>query len=169
MTKEQLLRHLNYCKQKWNSWGEDIFQEACMLALERYQSLDNVNQRLFGLLCKESARRLLKHKKFEIPFSALQNNCKNNDDEEETSFENLIPDPLSIDPYTPIDDCYDLPLYNNIDDDESVSFTENDAPTPYLEKTTYSSILEPTIPQPATNLNLKTPHSPQLYLPFPQF
>jgi DNA-directed RNA polymerase specialized sigma24 family protein len=73
MTQEQLEKHLRFCKFVWNGYGEDVFQEACLIALQRYKTLNNVNQSLFKLLCKEAARKLLKHQKHEITFSQLQN------------------------------------------------------------------------------------------------
>jgi DNA-directed RNA polymerase specialized sigma24 family protein len=97
MTQEQLLKQLCYCKSRYNGWGEDVFQEACVIALERYKSLNNVNQSLFQLLCREAARRILKHRNFEITFSQLQSYSGN--DEEEDDFENLIVDPRSANAY----------------------------------------------------------------------
>jgi DNA-directed RNA polymerase specialized sigma24 family protein len=90
MTKEQLLKHLQFCKVVWNGFGEDIFQEACLIALQRYHSLNNVNQSLFSLLCKEAARKLLKHKKYETTFTQLFLN-----EEEEEKFINSLADPRS--------------------------------------------------------------------------
>jgi DNA-directed RNA polymerase specialized sigma24 family protein len=91
MTQEQLLRHLQYCKHKWNGYGEDVFQQACLIALQRYKTFDNVNQALFGFLCKEAARKLLKHKKFEITFSQLSQGYFSNN--EEINFEDTLADP----------------------------------------------------------------------------
>jgi len=91
MTQEQLLKHLQYCKHKWNGYGEDVFQQACLIALQRYKSFDNVNQSLFGLICKEAARKLLKHQKFEIAFSQIQKGYFSN--EEEINFEDTLADP----------------------------------------------------------------------------
>ena len=91
MTQEQLLKHREFCKSRWNGYGEDVFQEACLIALQRYKSFDNVNQALFGLICKEAARNLLKHKKFEIPFSQIQKGYFSN--EEEKNFEDTLADP----------------------------------------------------------------------------
>jgi hypothetical protein len=97
MTQEQLLKQLRVCKNRWNGWGEDVFQEACVISIKRYGSLNNVNQALFQLLCKEAARKLLKHRNFEITFSQLQSYSGN--DEEEDDFENLIVDPRSANAY----------------------------------------------------------------------
>jgi len=72
MTQEELLKQLQFCKARWNGWREDVFQEACLIALNRYEALKNVNQSLFGLLCREAARKLLRHKRFEVCFSELQ-------------------------------------------------------------------------------------------------
>jgi hypothetical protein len=109
MNQTQLLKQLQLCKHKWNGWGEDVFQEACVIALERYKSLENVNQKLFSLLCKEGARKLLKHKLYEIPFSQLT---------EEEEIENTIIDPRSL------KDIYDLyeayEAYNEIEDEEKI-------------------------------------------------
>jgi hypothetical protein len=90
MNNKQLLKHLQYCKSGWDGYGEDILQEACLIALQRYRSLDCVNQSLFGLLCKEAARKLLKYKKYEITFSQLFSN-----EEDEEKFINSIADPHS--------------------------------------------------------------------------
>jgi DNA-directed RNA polymerase specialized sigma24 family protein len=91
MTQEQLLKQFCYCKSRWNGWGEDVFQEACLIALERYKSLENVNQKLFRLLCLEAARNLRRHEKYEICFSQLQYQQENEDDQ--LDFENTIVDP----------------------------------------------------------------------------
>lgn len=48
----------NYCKAKWNGNGEDVFQEAVTIVLERYGSLTNVNTSLFKKICHEAARNL---------------------------------------------------------------------------------------------------------------
>jgi hypothetical protein len=98
MTQEQLLKQLQFCKWKWNGWGEDIFQQACLIALERYKSFKNVNQKLFRLLCKEAARNLRRHEKYEICFSQLQYQQENEDDRFDFEnmifdFENMIVDP----------------------------------------------------------------------------
>jgi len=91
MTQEQLLKQLQFCKYIWNGWGEDVFQQACLIALERYKSFENVNQKLFRLLCKEAARNLRRHEKYEICFSQLKDQQKNEDDG--FDFENMIVDP----------------------------------------------------------------------------
>jgi hypothetical protein len=110
MTQEQLLRHQQFCKSVWNGYGEDVFQEACLIALQRYKTLDNVNQKLFGLLCKEAARKLLKHQKHEIAFSQLQNF-------EETL--NTLADPRSDDIL--LDDDFD---FDEVQDNDFVSFSD---------------------------------------------
>jgi hypothetical protein len=94
MTQTQLLKHLQFCKHRWNGYGEDVFQQACLIALQRYKTLDNVNQSLFSQICKEAARKPLRHRKYEITFSQLQN-CV--DDDEEKSFEDTLVDPRSTD------------------------------------------------------------------------
>jgi hypothetical protein len=94
MTQEQLLKQLQFCKYIWNGWGEDVFQEACVIALKRYGSLENVNQKLFNLLCKEAARNLRRHEKYEICFSQLQYQQEKDDSEDDRfDFENMIVDP----------------------------------------------------------------------------
>jgi DNA-directed RNA polymerase specialized sigma24 family protein len=118
MTQEQLLRQLAYCKSRWNGWGEDVFQEACVIALERYKSLNNVNQALFQLLCREAARRILKHRNFEITFSQLQSYF--DDDKEEDDFENMIADPRPPDVCDACDACDDA--Y----DDDFISFADKE-------------------------------------------
>lgn len=47
-----------YCIHRWNGNGMDVFQEAIVIALERYQSIENVNFSLFKLLAMEAARNL---------------------------------------------------------------------------------------------------------------
>jgi hypothetical protein len=94
MTQEQLLKQLQFCKYIWNGWGEDVFQQACLIALERYKSFKNVNQKLFRLLCKEAARNLRRHEKYEICFSQLQHQQEKDDSEDDRcDFENMIVDP----------------------------------------------------------------------------
>ena len=94
MTQEQLLKQLQFCKYIWNGWGEDVFQQACLIALERYKSFENVNQKLFRLLCKEAARNLRRHEKYEICFSQLQYQQEEDDSEDDRfDFENMIVDP----------------------------------------------------------------------------
>jgi len=93
MTQEQLLKQLQFCKWMWNGWGEDVFQEACVIALKRYGSFENVNQSLFNLLCKEAARNLRRHEKYEICFSQLQYQQEKDDSEDNKfDFENMIVD-----------------------------------------------------------------------------
>jgi DNA-directed RNA polymerase specialized sigma24 family protein len=136
MTQEQLEKHLRFCRQLWNGYGEDIFQEACLIALQRYKTLNNVNQSLFKLLCKEAARKLLKHQKYEIPFSQLQglpnfSNDRSNELDDEI-FENTL-----IDPHSEMDEA----LFDKV---QNVSFSDKKQlfqlplfftphnPTPYL-------------------------------------
>jgi hypothetical protein len=92
MNQTQLLKHLQFCKHKWNGWGEDVFQSACLIALERSKSLDRVNSSFFKLLCCEAARKLLRHRKYEILFTEFQRYHKNGSDNENDEFEieNLI-------------------------------------------------------------------------------
>jgi len=51
--------------------GEDIFQQACEMAIRKYKEIEKVNQSLFGLLCRWAAREIRKHEKYEVPFSCL--------------------------------------------------------------------------------------------------
>jgi len=84
MTEQELNRYRRWCKQKWNGNGEDVFQQACLIAMERY-GIDKVNQNLFGLLCREAARQLQYHQKYEIPFSYLAH--ENTDQTNEMPFD----------------------------------------------------------------------------------
>ena len=88
MTQARLLKHLQFCKFRYNGYGEEVFQEACLIALQRYKTLDNVNQSLFSRICKEAARTLLRHRKYEITFSQLQSY----EDDEEKNFEDTLAD-----------------------------------------------------------------------------
>lgn len=119
MTQEQLLKHLQYCKFAWNGYGEDIFQEACLIALQRYKSLDKVNQALFGLICKEAARNLLKHRKFEITFSQLPQSYF-----DEKNFEDTLADPRSNE--VAWDALTDTNDFEEAHDDNFVSFIDKD-------------------------------------------
>ena len=71
MTEQELDRHQKWCKQRWKGNGDDVFQEACMIAIKRYGDITRINQSLFGLLCLEAARQLQYAEKHEIPFSYL--------------------------------------------------------------------------------------------------
>ena len=127
MTQEQLLRLQQFCKSVWNGYGEDVFQEACLIALQRYKTLDNVNQFLFKLLCKEAARKLLKPRKYEITFSQLQSFSNDfsgdfSNELDDENFENTIVDPRSDEPRS------DVLLLNDFDFDDAhddfVSFSD---------------------------------------------
>jgi len=61
-----------YARTRYKGCGEDVVQQACLLAMERYGSLENVNQTLFGLLIKESFRKINSHTKFENNASNLE-------------------------------------------------------------------------------------------------
>jgi len=61
-----------YAKNRYGGCGEDVVQQESLLALERYGSLENVNQSLFGLLVKESFRKINSHNKFENNASNLE-------------------------------------------------------------------------------------------------
>ena len=65
--------------------GEDIFQLACVFAIQRYGDIENTNQNLFGLLCRWAARELFKHRSHEVPFSCLI--AQNEDQTDEVVFD----------------------------------------------------------------------------------
>jgi DNA-directed RNA polymerase specialized sigma24 family protein len=71
MTEKELQKHKKWLMQKYTIDGEDIFQQACVIALKRYETIENINQSLFGKICLEAARQLMRHHKHEIPFSCL--------------------------------------------------------------------------------------------------
>lgn len=47
-----------YCVVRWNGNGKDVFQEAIVIALERYGDLNTCNLSLLKSLAKEAARNL---------------------------------------------------------------------------------------------------------------
>jgi len=51
--------------------GEDVVQQSCLLAMERYKGLENVNQSLFKTLMRESFRKISSHTKFENSTTAM--------------------------------------------------------------------------------------------------
>jgi len=71
MTKEQLQKHQKWLRLKYGIDSEDIFQQAYMIVLKRYGNVEKVNQNLFGNICREAAREIQKHERYEIPFSYL--------------------------------------------------------------------------------------------------
>jgi len=84
MTEQELNRHRKWLMQKYGYIdGEDIFQLACVFAIQRYGDIENTNQNLFGLLCRWAARELLTHRKHEIPFSCLRQENQDKTDEME--------------------------------------------------------------------------------------
>jgi hypothetical protein len=85
MTKEQLQKHQKWLRLKYGNDGEDIFQQACVFAIQGYGDIENTNQNLFGLLCRWAAREIRKHEKYEIPFSCLR--CENEDQTDEVEFD----------------------------------------------------------------------------------
>jgi len=85
MTEQQLARHQKWLKLKYGTESEDIFQQACVFAIQRYGDIENTNQNLFGLLCRWAARELKRHEKYEVPFSCLQ--TENKDREEIAEFD----------------------------------------------------------------------------------
>ena len=85
MTEQELARHQKWLRLKYGNDGEDIFQQACVFAIQGYGDIENTNQNLFGLLCRWAAREIRKHEKYEIPFSCLR--CENEDREEFAEFE----------------------------------------------------------------------------------
>jgi len=90
MTEQELLKHQKWCKQRWNGNGDDVFQEAYLIAIKRYGDITRINQSLFGFLCLEAARELLAHHKHEIPFSCLS--IENSDQTDEVDFDPMDPE-----------------------------------------------------------------------------
>jgi hypothetical protein len=81
MTEQELNRHRKWLMQKYGYIdGEDIFQLACVFAIQEY-GIEKTNQNLFGLLCRWAARELKRHEKYEVPFSCLAHKNQNQDDE----------------------------------------------------------------------------------------
>ena len=70
MTEEQLQKHQKWLRLKYGNDGEDVFQQAYMIAIQRY-GIEKINQSLFGKICREAARQLQYAEKHEIPFSYL--------------------------------------------------------------------------------------------------
>jgi DNA-directed RNA polymerase specialized sigma24 family protein len=90
MTEQETLRHRNWLMHKYGDIdGEDIFQQACLIAIKRYQTIEKTNQNLFGLISREAARELLAHRKHEIPFSCLRQ--ENSDQTDEMEFDPMDP------------------------------------------------------------------------------
>jgi len=86
MTEQELNRHRKWLMQKYGYIdGEDIFQLACVFAIQRYGDIENTNQNLFGLLCRWAARELKRHEKYEVPFSCLI--VENQDQSDEIEFD----------------------------------------------------------------------------------
>ena len=83
MTEQELSRHRRWCRQKYGNDGDEIYREAYTIALERYKTIDKVNQNLFGFLCREAAREIQKHERYEIPFSYLVTENQDQTDEVE--------------------------------------------------------------------------------------
>ena len=85
MTEQQLARHQKWLRLKYGDIdGEDIFQQACVFAIQEY-GIEKTNQNLFGLLCRWAARELFKHRSHEVPFSCLRQ--ENNDQTDEVVFD----------------------------------------------------------------------------------
>jgi len=82
MTEEQLKNHRQWCRLKYNSSGDDIFQTAVLIALERYKTLENVNQSLFGMLCKEAFRNIKNEESQYITFSDFVDETADDFDEQ---------------------------------------------------------------------------------------
>ena len=85
MTKEQLQKHQKWLRLKYGIDSEDIFQQAYMIVLKRYGNVEKVNQNLFGNICREAAREIQKHERYEIPFSYLS--IENSDQTDEVEFD----------------------------------------------------------------------------------
>jgi len=86
MNDTQLQRFENFAKRFYCGIGEDIFQNACLIALERYYSLENINQSLFRTLMRESYRNLFKHKKLEKAAAELEINIEDFDNNNLTNY-----------------------------------------------------------------------------------
>ena len=84
MTEQQLARHQKWLRLKYGAEGEDIFQQACIFAIQEY-GIEKTNQNLFGLLCRWAARELKRHEKYEVPFSCLI--VENQDQSDEIEFD----------------------------------------------------------------------------------
>jgi len=83
MTKEQLQKHQKWLRLKYGIDSEDIFQQAYMIVLKRYGNVEKVNQNLFGNICREAAREIQKHERYEIPFSYFVTENQDQTDEVE--------------------------------------------------------------------------------------
>ena len=90
MTEEQMQKYKKWLRLKYgNNDGEDVFQQAYMIAIQRY-GIEKINQSLFGKICREAARQLQYAEKHEIPFSCLQ--TENKDREEFAEFDPKNPE-----------------------------------------------------------------------------
>jgi len=69
MTEQELQKHRRWLLSRYGVDGEEIFQQACVYAMQ--YGIEKTNQNLFGLLCRWAARELKKHEMHEIPFSCL--------------------------------------------------------------------------------------------------
>ena len=85
MTEEQLQKHQKWLRLKYGTEGEDIFQQACVFAIQRYGDIENTNQNLFGFLCRWAAREIKKHERYEVPFSCLV--AQNEDQTDEMEYD----------------------------------------------------------------------------------
>jgi hypothetical protein len=83
MTEEQMQKYKKWLRLKYgNNDGEDVFQQAYMIAIQRY-GIEKINQSLFGKICREAARQLQYAEKHEIPFSYLVTENQDQTDEVE--------------------------------------------------------------------------------------
>jgi hypothetical protein len=108
MNDTQLQNFQRYAKRFYCGIGEDIFQNACLLAIERYHSLENVNQSLFRTLMRESYRNLFKHKKVEKSSAELEINIEDFDNNNLTNYEK-VDEEIDMQRYAPL-----LPKYSKI-------------------------------------------------------
>jgi hypothetical protein len=108
MNDTQLQKFYSYSKRVFCGIGEDIFQNACLLALERYHSLENVNQSLFRTLMRESYRNLFKHKKIEKAAAELEINIEDFDNNNLTNYTEIETE-IDMQRYAPL-----LPKYSKI-------------------------------------------------------
>ena len=104
MTEQELTKHLKWCRFKYDGYGgDDIFQEACMIALERYGALENVKQSLFGMLCREAFRKIRSEEEQYISFSFFTKETADDFDEQ---FD--FADPKSMQEFERIEDINEL-------------------------------------------------------------
>jgi len=91
MTEQELENHRKWCRCKYGyDDGNEVFQQAYAYAIQRYQTIEKVNQSLFGFLCRWAAREIKKHERYEVPFSCLS--IENSDKADEVEFDPETPE-----------------------------------------------------------------------------